>query len=221
MISVDYITLIIIAQVMFVLFVGIIFLIFLLRKKNTNIKKLIVQAGQHEEESPLASVKFYLTAEAKLTQLRFNQLYKEDDVNGMELTEPDWLALRKGYLEIEKEFLLTEDRVDAFWLNAGKQLKSLLKSLHLVRRIKSVDVKPTDSEDQIDMKKLLKTQLNMLEELTTELTVVKTEDEMKELNTKMSVALRTHTELSHCVNMIGEENEFLSKQINELLKRPV
>lgn len=220
MISLDYITLIIIAQVMFVLFIAIIFLIFLLRAKNTNIKKLIVQAEEKEDESPIASVNYYLTAEIKSTQLRFNKLYTKGDVNGVEFSEPDWLTLREGFLEIEKEFLSNEERVDAFWHAVGKKLRALLKSLQLVKRVKATDIKDTDSEDQIDMKKLLKMQFEALEEISKEMQATEVE-ETKALNEKMQVAIRTHTELSHCVNMIGDENEFLSKQIQELLKRPV
>lgn len=206
---------------MFILIVAIVFLIFLLRSKDTNIKKLTIQTGKHEQDSPISSVKFYLTAEAKLTELRFNQLYKEEDLNAQEFIEPDWLALRQGFLEIEKEFLLNEDRLDHFWTDVGDKFKALLKERHLVKRIKSLEIKETDSEEQVDMKELLKMQFDALEELAVAMDTEKTAEEIEVLNTKMLVAIRTHTELSHCVNMIGDENEFLGNQINELLKRPV
>lgn len=221
MVELNYFTLIIIFQVMFVLFVLVIFLFFLLRSKNTNIEKLIVKAGKHEEESPIASVKFYLTAEAKITELRFNQLYSKEDLEKQEFTEPDWLVLRQHFLEIEKEFLLNEERVDSFWVGVGDRLKALLKKHHLVKRIKSVNINPGDSEDQVSLKNLLNLQFDALENISTELAGEKTEEEITELKNKLLIAIRTHTELSHCVNMIGDENDFLHRQVNELTKRPV
>jgi len=221
LVELSHLTLIIIFQVMFVLFVFVIFLVFLLRSKNTNIEKLIIKAGKHEEESPIASVKFYLTAEAKITELRFNQLYSKEDLEEQDFTEPDWLILRKHFLEIEKEFLLNEERVDSFWVDVGDRFKALLKRHHLVKRIKSVNINPNDSEDQVSLKNLLNLQFDALENISTDLANAKTEEEIDELKNKLSTAIRTHTELSHCVNMIGDENEFLRRQINELVKRPV
>ena len=175
-------------------------------------------AKEHADVSSDASTEHYLTAEIKLTQSRFDMFYKEDDLNESEFAEPDWLLLRKNYLDLEKTLLSSAEREDDFWVNIGDKLKSLLSSSHLVKRIKLKEVQE-DEEDEIkEMKSLLKSQYDDFDDLYLKLEGEKSEAEVVELKEKLNSIIRSHTELSQCVFILEDENKFLREQISSLLK---
>ena len=175
-------------------------------------------AKEHGDVSSDASTEHYLTAEIKLTQSRFDMFYKEDALNESEFAEPDWLLLRKNYLDLEKTLLSSAEREDDFWVNIGDKLKSLLSSSHLVKRIKLKEVQE-DEEDEIkEMKSLLKSQYDDFDDLYLKLEGEKSEAEVAELKEKLNSIIRSHTELSQCVFILEDENKFLREQISSLLK---
>lgn len=195
-----------------------VFLLFLLRSKNKQLKKLKHIANDDKDESSTSSVEHYLTAEIKLTQSRFDLLYKDENFQGGVLSEPDWLRLRKNFLDMEKEILSSTDREDAFWVDLGKKLKKLLSISLLVKRIKVKDIDEDDEDEVKEMKALLKSQHEDFDDLLLKLEGEKNAAEIAELNEKLSVIMRSHTELSQCLYMLEDENKFLRDQINSLLK---
>ena len=214
-------TLIVIVQTIIMLFLLSGFLLFLLRSKNNKLKALELElkevGGGTEDASPLASVEYYITAELKLAETRFNMLFKEEDLLEPEFGEADWIALRKNFLEIEKSFLVNSERVDSFWLLLGDKIKKLLKANHLVKRLNIKEAKEDDEDDVREMKNLLKSQYDDFDSLSLELEGEKTEEEVKELKAKLIKIIRSHTELSHCIHMLEGENSFLRDQIQSLV----
>jgi len=215
-VSISGITFFIIIQTLIVFVILSAFLFFLLRSKNKKIKALANTVSEFNDVSPLASVEYYLTAEIKLIEGRFALLYSEEDLLKEYFGEADWLSLRRGFLEIEKA-LLKNDNLDNFWIAIGDNFKNILKINHLVKRIKVKEVNEDDEDDVKEMKILLKSQYDDFDNLYAEMEGAKSEAEVKQLKEKLSSIIRSHTELTHCVYILEDENLFLRNQINELL----
>ena len=195
-------------------------LFFLLRAKNKKLSTLQAAASIESEEkveSPLASVEYYITAELKLSQSRFDMLFKEEDLLESEFGEPDWITLRTGYLEIERTLLTSSNRMDDFWLYLGDKLRKLLSKNNLVKRLKIKDIDSDDEEEVREMKSLLKAQYDDFDSLSLELAGQKSEEEVKKIKEKLMNIIRSHTELSHCVHVLESENSFLRDQIHGLV----
>ena len=224
MVSISEISLIIIIQSIIILVILIGFLFFLLRAKNKEIKALMLTpANENEGEAEasvdsFASVEYYLTAEIKLLETRFDLLFKDEDLLGEIFGEHDWIALRKGFLEIEKDLLINSGKVTTLWIDIGVKIKKLLDDCHLVKRIKLKEVNEDDGDSQKEMKQLLKSQYDDFDNLYLELEGEKTEEEVKVLKEKLTSIIRSHTELSHCVYMLENENVFLRDQVKELIQ---
>lgn len=218
MINIGQVPFIIIIQTIIFLIILSVFLLFLLRIKNKQLKKLMPVAKDHVDASSDASTEHYLTAEIKLTQSRFDMFYKEDDLQESEFAEPDWLLLRKNYLDLEKTLLSSAEREDDFWVSIGDKLKSILSSCHLVKRIKLKEVQEDEEDEVKELKSLLKSQYDDFDDLYLKLEGEKSEAEVAELKQKMKDIIRSHTELSHCLYILEDENMFLRDQIQGLLK---
>lgn len=216
MVSIGGITFIIIIQTLIVFILLSAFLFFLLRLKNKKINALSSKVTEFSAASPLASVEYYLTAELKLTEGRFALLYSEEDLLKEDYGEADWLALRKGFLEIEKT-LLKDNDLAHFWTNVGDNFKNILKDNHLVKRIKVKEVSEDDEDEVKEMKTLLKSQYDDFDNLFTEMEGAKSEEEVSQLREKLSGIIRSHTELTHCIYILEDENSFLRSQVKELL----
>ena len=220
-ITIGEVTFVVVVQIIIILVVLSAFLLFLLRTKNNKLKTLQLAIREREKEvkdiSPLASVEYYITAELKLAESRFEMLFKEEDLLKPEFGEADWIALRKSFLEVEKALLANNNRMDSFWLFIGDKIRKLLKENHLVKRISVKEVDEEDEDDAREMKKLLKSQYDDFDSLSFELEGQKSEEEVKELKTKLVKIIRNHTELSHCVHMLESENLFLRDQIQGLV----
>lgn len=218
MINIGIVPFIIIVQIIIVLVLLTATLFYLLKIKNRKLNTLLLESQHKEEVSPTASIKHYFTAEIKLTESRFNALYKDQDLQNITFLEPDWLKLRKDYLEVEIELLASDEREDAFWLVLGKKIKSLLNGNQLVKRLKTKDVEDEDEEEIKEMKQLLKSQHDDFDDLILKLDGDKSAAEIAELNDKLTRIVRSHTELSSCVFVLEDENMFLRDQISSLLK---
>lgn len=220
MVNISEITFVIIVQVIVMLLMLAVFLWFLLRSKNKKIKALQLAGREVKKEegaSPLASVEYYITAELKLAETRFDMLFKEEELLEPEFSEADWITLRKKFLEIEKSLLMSENRLDNFWLFLGDKLRKLLKETHLVKRINTKESREGDDDDVKEMKSLLKSQYDDFDSMYLELEGEKTDEEIKELKARLTKIIRNHTELSHCIHMLESENSFLRDQIQGLV----
>ena len=215
MISLSQISFIIIIQTIIFLLMLSGILVFLLRSKNKQIKKSSKGEGNH---SSISSVEHYFTTEIKLTQNRFDLFYKDEDFQEGVLAEPDWLRLRKNFLEMEKEILSSTDREDAFWVELGKKLKKLLSISLLVKRIKVKDIDEDDEDEIKEMKALLKSQHDDFDDILLALEGEKGAEEIAKLKEKLNSIVRSHTELSQCIFILEDENKFLRDQISSLLK---
>ena len=217
MVSIGGITFIIIIQLLIVFIILAAYLYFLLRFKNKKIKALSNTVSEYKEISSLASVEYYITAEIKLIEGRFGLLFSDEDLLNEEFGEADWLTLRKSFLEIEKELLTEQNRLDALWADTGDKIKSILKNNHLVKRIKVKEVNGDDEDDVKEMKVLLKSQYDDFDNLYAEMEGAKSEAEVSQLKEKLSSIIRSHTELTHCMYILEDENLFLRDQIKGLL----
>ena len=223
MVSISELSLIIIIQSIVMLIILAAFLFFLLRVKNKELKAMMLASSSSEEEekeevdSPLASVEYYLTAEIKLLESRFDMLFKDDDLLSSVFGEHDWIALRKGFLEIEKDFVINPEKMNSLWVETGKKIKKLLDDSNLVKRIKLKEVNDDDEDDAKEMKLLLKSQYDDFDNLHMELEGEKSEEEIQVIKDKLNNIIRNHTELSHCIHMLESENVFLRDQIKELV----
>ncbi len=217
MISLGPITIIVVIQIILLLIMLVGVLLFMLRKKSKKLNALSHQGTMQDNVSAGASVEHYLTAEIKLTQARFDLFYKADDIKTEAIAEPDWLSLRKNFLETEKELLALSDREDVFWLEIGKKIKALLKNSNLVKRVLK-EVEEGDEEEIKEMKMLLKSQQDKFEELSSLLDGEDSDTNMLELKDKLIQLARSHQELSQCMFMLEEENNFMRDQIAALLK---
>lgn len=195
------------------------FLFYLLRQKNKKIKALRSTVKGAQEQSPLASVEFYLTAEIKLIEGRFELLFTEEDLLTEDFTEADWLKLRKDFLEIEKSLLTEQDQLHMLWADIGDKFKNTLNENNLVKRIQVKEINEEDDEEEVkEMKTLLKSQYDDFESLYEELNGEKNEEEVAQLKDKLKSIIRSHTELTHCIHILEDENGFLRNQIGELAK---
>jgi hypothetical protein len=217
-ISLGQVSFVVIVQTIIFLVILSAFLMFLLRAKNKELKKLKLASGKNDDISAESSVEHYLTTEIKLTQSRFDLFYKEEDIQDGILSEADWLLLRKSYLDIEKDNLSSTEREDPFWVGLGEKLKKILNECHLVKRLKLKEVEEDDDDEIKEMKTLLKSQYDTFDDLYLKLEGAKNETEIAELKEKLNTIIRSHTELSQCIYVLEDENKFLREQISSLLK---
>lgn len=218
MITMSEIAFILMIQAKIILAVLVVFLFYLIHVKNKQFKQLKNELQTRTEVSPTASTEHYLTAEIKLTLGRFDSLYSEKDLSSLSLAEPDWLFLRQNILEIEKDLLSATEREEDFWLGMGKKYTGILKKANLVKRIKVKEVAPDEAGDEReDMTLLLQSQHSVFEELQNDLVGEKNEAEIIKLSDKLKAVARSHTELSHCIYVLEDENTFLRNQIQGLL----
>ena len=218
MINVSLVSLVVIVQLIIFLILAIIVLSFLLRSKKNELNKQRHALKSYKEISPLSSVEYYFTAEIKLTESRFSQSFTNEDLKGEVFGEPDWLLLRKNFLELEKELLLSKETIDSFWVDTGNKFKSILEQSQLVKRIKIREVGDSDEKDELkEMKQLLKSQYDDFDALFLELDGEKSNVEVEGIREKLSSIMRNHTELSHCIYILEDENLFLRDQIKGLV----
>lgn len=218
MVSIGSVAFILIIQTVIILIILSAFLFYLLRLKNKKIKLLSGKTKDDKGSSPLASVEFYLIAEIKLLEGRFDSLFTKEDLTGEEFTEADWLSLRKDFLEMEKSLLTEQDKLHMLWADIGDKVKTTLKNNHLVKRSQVKDINEDDEEDVKEMKTLLKSQYDDFESLYEELEGDKTQEDVAKLKDKLKSIIRSHTELTHCMYILDDENVFLRNQIKELAK---
>ena len=218
MISLGQITFIAIIQTIIFLLILSVFLILLLRSKNKQLKELKHTSGSHDDVPPASSIEHCLATEIKLTQSRFDLFYNEEDIQDGILSEADWLLLRKSFLDMEKNNLLSTQREDPFWVELGEKLKKLLEGCHLVKRLKIKEVEEDDEDEIKEMKTLLKSQYDTFDDLYLKLEGAKNEAEIAELKEKLNSIIRSHTELSQCIYVLEDENMFLREQIKGLLQ---
>lgn len=218
MISLGQVSFIVIIQSIIFLVILSAFLLFLLRAKNKELRKLKHSSTEHDDVSPSSSIEHYLATEIKLTQSRFDLFYKEEDIHEGILSEADWLLLRKSFLDLEKEALSSTEREDPFWVELGEKLKKILSQCHLVKRLKLKEVNEDDEDEIKEMKTLLKSQYDDFDDLYLKLEGAKNEAEIAELKEKLNSIIRSHTELSQCIYVLEDENMFLRDQIKGLLQ---
>ena len=118
---------------------------------------------------------------------------------------------------MEKELLASKEREDPFWVGLGEKLKGILNQRHLVKRLKLKKIEDDDEEEVKEMKALLKSQYDTFDELYLELEGAKSAAEITELKEKLNTIIRSHTELSHCIYILEDENLFLRNQIKGLV----
>ncbi len=218
MITINEISLSIIIQVIILLIFSSLILYFLWRNSQNKLKTCLATTDNNNEQSASASVEHYLATEIKLTDGRFDLLYQDKDHEDLEIVEPDWLSLRSRYLELEKEFLDSAEREDAFWANLGKKLRRILQDCHLVKRLK-LKAANEDAEEEIkELRAVMEAQQGELDHLLSGFESDDTELEQDVLKEKITTLSNSHKELSHCIAILEDENQFLRKQIKGLLE---
>lgn len=217
MISLGVIPVILLVQLIVTMLILIAILLFLLKAKNKQIHAIKNISVRESEHSAISSVEYYLNAEIKLIESRLNLLFADEDLKKEEAGEADWLRLRKGLLEIEKELLIADNNIEKYWVDIADKFRKILSDCHLVKRIAVKDIQDDDEDEQKEMKQLLKSQYDDFDSLFLELEGEKSEVEVGQLKEKLSSIIRNHTELSHCIHMLEEENIFLRNQIKGLL----
>ncbi|MDH5601039.1 MAG: hypothetical protein OEY78_07010 [Gammaproteobacteria bacterium] len=217
MVSLGLIPVILIVQLIVTMFIIIAILLFLLKAKNKEILAVKNVSGTGSEYSAIASVEYYFNFEIKLIESRLNLQFTDEDLKKEEFGEADWLTLRKGLLEIEKELLTADSNLENYWVDVAEKFKKILSDCHLVKRILVKDIQDDDEDEQKEMKQLLKSQYNDFDSLFLELEGKKSEVEVGQLKEKLSSIIRNHTELSHCIYMLEEENLFLRNHVKGLL----
>jgi len=216
-ISINEVSLSIIIQVIILLVFSSLILYFLWRNSVKKLKASLATAATQTETSPSASVEHYLATEIKLTESRFDLLYKNADHENVEVVEADLLTLRTHYLNLEKELLDTMEREDVFWTNLAKKLRRTLHDCHLVKRLK-LKAASEDAEEEIkELRAVMEAQQGELENLLSGLENEDSELEQETLKEKLTTLSQSHKELSHCIAILEDENQFLRNQIKGLL----
>lgn len=208
MINIGEISAFLIIQTIILLACSTVIFLFLWRNSRKKLSQYKISVEDQEEVPPTVSIEHYLTTEIKLTEGRFDLLFKDEDREHTDIVEPDCLVLRKKYLELEKEILETTDREDPFWASLGKNLRRMLEDCHLVKRLKLKATKEGAEEEIQQLQSIMEAQN---EELDSLLAGLNSEDDELELE-----ALKE--KLSHCISVLEDENGFLRKQIKGLLE---
>jgi len=199
MISIGEISFFLIIQTIILLAFSTLLFLLLWRNSRKKLGQTLNTDNNQEETSAAASIEHYLTTEIKLTEGRFDLLFKEEDHHNPDIVEPDWLVLRKKYLELEKEALATTDREDPFWASLGKDLRRMLEDCRLVKRLK-LKASKQDAEAEIqELKSLMEAQNEEFENLLAGFESDENEPKQEALKEKLSTLSRSHKELSHCI----------------------
>lgn len=218
MISINEITVFLIIQTIILLILSSLIFFFLWWNSRKKLSQHMAAFQDHQEPTPSATIEHYLTTEIKLIEGRFDLLFQDADRQSLNIVEPDWLVLRKKYLELEKELLENTEREDLFWDRLGENLRQILNDCYLVKRL---DLKQAmeDAEEEInELKSIMETQNQELENLLTGLDGNNVELEVNSLKDKLTTLSNSHRELSHCIAVLEDENRFLRNQIKGLLE---
>ncbi|MGD9384917.1 MAG: hypothetical protein PVF28_00095 [Thioalkalispiraceae bacterium] len=218
MISVGELTLFVVIQIIITLAILLIIFFLLWRNSRKQLIKCISDSNKRQKASPTASIENYLTTESKLTEGRFDLLYQDSDRQHTEIIEPDCLLLRKKYLELEKELLGNTEREDNFWANLSANLRRIIQDCYLVKRLKLKEIKEDAEEEINELKTIMEEQTEEFESLLAGLDSDSNVIEIAAVKDKLSTLSRSHKELSHCIAVLEDENQFLRNQIRGLLE---
>ena len=190
-------TFVIMMQAIIILTLSSLFLFFLFRSIQKRLNVCMTASSHVNTGSSFTDVEHYLTAG---------------------FCEPDWLFLRKNYLELEKGFLASKEREDFFWINLGNTMKVMAENAYLAKRMKIDKPDESEEEETKELKNMMIEQNNVFEELLAEIESDNCEIKIAPLKEKLIKLSRSHTELSHCIFVLEDENIFLREQIRGLLK---
>ncbi|MGD8784355.1 MAG: hypothetical protein PVG75_07945, partial [Thioalkalispiraceae bacterium] len=143
---------------------------------------------------------------------------QDSDRQHTEIIEPDCLLLRKKYLELEKELLGNTEREDNFWANLSANLRRIIQDCYLVKRLKLKEIKEDAEEEINELKTIMEEQTEEFESLLAGLDSDSNVIEIAAVKDKLSTLSRSHKELSHCIAVLEDENQFLRNQIRGLLE---
>ena len=168
----------------------------------------------------------YLLTEEKLTRNRHAVITSATKLDDHDVAVGAALALRADYLQMEYELNALEERDDAFWQSFDERMRALLNT-HIPPKIETaleaVPLLPKTSEaknaDAEQLKELVGAQVDTIKNLRWRLTEAIGDDlKRQELEQHLNHIERTNKEMASCVSILEDENEFLRKQITELLK---
>ena len=113
-------------EIIILLVMLVIFLWYLLIAKNKKFIALTAVVKSYKEVPPTASLENYLSEEINSIETRCAELEGIEDPESDEISEADYLVLRKSVLEIERELLVNESTIETFWGDMGGKIKKAL-----------------------------------------------------------------------------------------------
>lgn len=169
----------------------------------------------------------YLLTEEKLTRNRHAAITSATNLDDHVAAAGAALALRADYLQMEHDLNALEARDDAFWLSFDERLRALLDRHALQKAITLLEAAPllpksreAKNEDAEQLKELVGAQVDTIKNLRWRLTEAIGDDlKRQEFEAQIDHIEHTNKEMTGCVSILENENEFLRNQIAELLKQ--
>ena len=169
------------------------------------------------DETVRPNASTYLHMEAKLSEDRYKKIGAQDaeelavsDNIGREI-----LRLRADILSIEHEFSEDlDERSEVFWKNTVNKFTQLLEKHDLYGALKA----PFSNDDDFGIIEMMDDQSQNITQLRDYInTVVKDEKLAKNIELVIDIVEGRQNELTGCLNVLEDQNNFLRDQIQELL----
>lgn len=199
-----------------------VYLYFWGRRQKVNNAVEVSKAGA--EKHPDAGQ--YLLTEEKLTRNRHAVVTSATNLDDHHVAAGAALALRADYLQMEYELNALEERDDAFWQAFDERMRALLDTHTLKKAVMVAETAPVlpgsnqaNNEDAEQFKELIGAQVDTIKNLRWRLTEAISDDlKRQQLEQHVDHIEHTNKEMAGCITILEDENEFLRKQIVELLK---
>lgn len=162
----------------------------------------------------------YLAVELQRTRGRLDNQGGVTPGAGASASTAGRLALRVELLQIEEEWSSQTEHDDAAWSELDERLRRLLAQDAAAPKSPAPSSATVGGSDVVETKGLFDEQHMTIEQLKADIAAaVSSSDATESLQAKLDKLGRTARELTFCVSILEDENQFLRDQVRALLQQ--
>ena len=221
MVKISLVVFLLVLQVLLVSVLLAVFALLKVRKLSTRLAAKRAPPAQPPTQATGApnDVTHYLATELQRTRGRLEGLGGAALGAGASASIAGRLALRVELLQMEAEWAGQTGHDDAAWNGLDERLRGLLARDAVAPMSPAPSAASAGGSDVVETKSLFDEQHTTIEQLKADIAAAVTNSEVTEsLQAKLDKLGRTARELTFCVSILEDENQFLRDQVQALLR---
>ena len=221
MVKISLVVFLLVLQLLLVSVLLAVFAMLKVRKLSTRLAAKRAAPAQPPTQATGASndVTHYLATELQRTRGRLEGLGGATPGAGASASAAGRLALRAELLQMEAEWAGQTEHDAAAWSRLDQRLQGLLAQDAAAPMPPAPSAAPAGGSDVVETKGLFDEQHATIEQLKADIAAaVSSSDATESLQAKLDKLGRTARELTFCVSILEDENQFLRDQVQALLR---